>query len=177
MKEIFCNTHVIQNFDTEKGILNLKEKTTKVDQSILISGIPDDAILLKLDVGRPNYKVRSAYLRVGHKFIHKGCDYCLILPQRNLAILFELKSKRPKGYVDQFNASQIFIEYCLKLWNTLHCNTQELNFKRILFTKNPSYRLTDSRRLIKIEKWDRCNERIEIFSPGFPHRIRLEKLL
>ena len=175
MKEIFCNEQVVQDFDQFAGELRLQEEATK--QSITIGGVPNNAILLKLDIDRRNYKVRSAYLRRGLEFIHKGCDYCLILPDRNLAILFELKSNNPKGYADQFIASELFIEYCVKLWNKLNCINLTFEFKRILLSPKYNYNYTRNSELHTLNKTDRCNNEVRVYSPGFPLRMRLEKVL
>lgn len=175
MKDIFCDKYVIQGFDQNRGELVLKEEGT--NQSIVIGGIPIDAILIKLDIDKPNYKIRSSYFRPGQKFIHQGCDYCLILPSSNLAILFELKSSYPKGYVDQFTASELFIEYCTKLWNKLNCDNINLSFKRILLSPKYNYHFTSNKELHNLTKLDRCKTEIKVFSPGFPKKLRLEKLI
>ncbi len=175
MKEIFCNEQVLQDFDQLRCELRLQEETT--GQSITISGIPYNAILLKLDIDRHNYKVRSAYLRRGLEFIHKGCDYCLILPDKQLIILFELKSYNPKGYADQFAASELFIDYCIKLWNKFNCDDSIFEFKRILLSPRFNYGFTNKKELHKLTKNDRCNNEVKIYSPGFPSRMRLEKVL
>lgn len=175
MREIFCNEQVIQDFDQVTGELRLQEETT--GQSITIGGIPNNAILLKLDVDGPNYKVRSAYLRRGVEFIHKGCDYCLILPDQNLIVLFELKSKNPKGYADQFVASELFIDYCIKLWNKFNCTNSTFEFRRILLSPKFNYSYTNNKELHTLTKPDKCNNDIRIYSPGFPPRMRLEKIL
>lgn len=175
MKELFCNKQVIQDFDQLAGEIRLKEE--KTGQTIIISGIPANAILLKLDVDRRDYKVRSAYLRREVEFIHKACDYCLILPDKNLIILFELKSNKPKGYVDQFIVSELFIEYCVKLWNKLKCTNSTFEFKRILLSDKFNYNYTSSKELHALNKTDRCKNEVRIYSPGFPQRMRLEKVL
>lgn len=172
MRDIFCDVHVLKNIDQLKGEINLKEEDT--GQSIIIGGIPENAVLLKLDVDKKGYKKRSAYLRSSCEFIHQGCDYCLILPDFSQAFLFELKSQRPKGYADQFVAAELFIEYCCNLWNKLQCNNTSLVFTRILLS--PHFNST-SGDIIKLTKPDRCNNDIEILTPGFPNRIRLERFL
>lgn len=175
MRELFCNEQVIQDFDQVGGEISLKEEST--GQSVIISGIPNNAVLLKLDVDRPNYKVRSAYLRKGIEFIHKGCDYCLILPDLKLIVLFELKSKNPKGYADQFVASELFIEYCIKLWNMFNCSNTTFEFRKILLSPKFNYNYTNNKELHTLSKLDRCNNIVKIYSPGFPRRMRLEKVL
>ncbi len=87
MKDIFCNVEVTQNFDQKKNEILLKEDET--NQKILIGGIPNDAILLKLDIDKREYKRKSMYLRRETPIIHKGCDYCLIIPSQQKIILFE----------------------------------------------------------------------------------------
>ena len=175
MKDIFCDSYVLQAFDQARGEMQLKEDAT--GQSIIVGGVPNNAILLKLDVDRKQYKVRSAYLRSGLEFIHKGCDYCLILPDQNLALLFELKSMNPKGYANQFVASELFIEYCVKLWNKFNCNNVALDFKRVLLSPKFNRSFTNHREVHKLCIPDRCNNDVNIISPGFPSRVRLEKLI
>jgi len=175
MKEIFCDKYVLQNFDQEQSEVKLKEDIT--GQSIIIGGVPSNSILLKLDVERKGYKVRSQYLRSGKEFIHKGCDYCLILPEKEIALLFELKSEKPKGYIDQFIASELFIEYCMNLWNKLSCKSTKLSFIRVLLSPKYNIQYTNSKEVFKFQKEDRCKLNINIISPGFPERVRLEKLI
>lgn len=176
MIDLFCNTHVIQAFDQLRGEMRLTEDAT--GQVITIGGIPNNAILLKLDVDRPReYKVRSAYLRRGLEFIHKGCDYCLILPDLNRAILFELKSQNPKGYANQFVVSELFIEYCSNLWNKYSCGNSSLTFTRILLSPRFNVQFTKTGKPLRLLKPDRCQNEIEIFTPGFPNRLRLDRLL
>lgn len=174
MKELFCQEEVVQDFDQLSGEVRLAEDST--NQHITIGGVPEDAILLKLDVDKPNYKLRSAYLKRGLAFIHKGCDYVLILPELRKIILFELKSNSPKGYADQFVASELFLNYCIQLWNKLKCIDSDFEFKRILLTPKFNYSFTN-RKMHKLTKNERCKEKVKIYSPGFPKRIRLEKLL
>lgn len=178
MIDIFCDVEVIQNFDQLNQTIVLKEDDTK--QSITIGGIPNDSILLKLDVDKPEYKQKSKYLKRGEPFIHKGCDYCLIIPSQQLIILFELKSMKPKekNFIDQFKASEIFINYCNNLSNYKSCTVTNYTFKRILLSPKFNNRLTSSRRIMDISSVDRCGNNIEIKTPGFPPTgIRLEKLI
>ena len=180
MREIFCDVEVIQSFDQLNQTMVLKEEATK--QSITISGIPIDSILLKLDVDKPEYKQKSKYLKRGESFIHKGCDYCLIIPSQHLIILFELKSMKPKEkhYIDQFKASEIFINYCNNLSNYKNCTVTKYNYKRILLSPSPKYinRFTNPNRIMDISSTDTCGNTIEIKTPGFPPTgIRLEKLI
>lgn len=175
MREIFCDKNVLQEINQSKGEAKLKEELT--GQSIIIGGIPKNAILLKLDVDKRGYKQRSAYLRNGVEYIHKGCDYCLILLETNQAVLFELKSNRPKEYADQFVASELFVDYCTKLWNKYNCADITLSFKRVLLSPRFNRTLTSSKELLRFTKRDRCKTDISIISPGFPSRVRLEKLL
>lgn len=175
MRDIFCDHYVIVNFDQLHGEMELKEDET--GQSIKIRGIPDNAILLKLDVNRREYKVRSFYLRAGLEYIHKGCDYCLIIPDQSLAVLFELKSKNPKGYIDQFIVSELFISYCLSLWNNFSCSKQTLTFKRVLLSPKFNNAFTSPKGVFSLTNPDRCKKEVRFVSPGFPHNIRLEKLI
>lgn len=175
MRDIFCNVRVLQGFDQLQGKMVLTEEDT--GQSIEIGGIPENAILLKLDVDRAAYKIRSSYFRRGLEFIHKGCDYCLILPDTNRAILFELKSNNPKGYANQFVASELFIEYCSKLWNKFNCSNLTLDFTRVLLSPKYSPQFTTTGKVMRMTRPDRCANDVEIITPGFPNRIRLERLL
>ncbi|MEI7424263.1 MAG: hypothetical protein WCK18_19325 [Prolixibacteraceae bacterium] len=177
MKDVFCDVEVIQSFDQFNHTMVLKEDENR--QLITIGGIPDGSILLKLDVNKPEYKQKSKYLKRGEPFIHKGCDYCLIIPSKDLIILFELKSMKPKvkDYVDQFVASEIFIRYCNNLSNYKNCTLKKYTFKRILLSPKYNYGLTGQSHVIDISKNNSCGEKIKIKTPGFPHRIRLEKLI
>jgi hypothetical protein len=176
MKEIFCDVEVIQGFDELNQTMILKEEDN--NQFITIGGIPVDAVLLKLDVDKTGYKQKSKYLRRGATFIHKGCDYCLILPTQNLIILFELKSLKPKEkhYTEQFIASEIFINYCKNLSDYKNSTITNYTFKRVLLCTKYNYLLTN-RSVIDISKEDNYGNTISIITPGFPQRIRLEKLL
>ena len=124
MRDVFCDVEVIQSFDQLNHKIDLREDENR--QLITIGGIPEDSILLKLDVDKPEYKQKSKYLKRGESFIHKGCDYCLIIPSKDLIVLFELKSMKPKvkNYVDQFIASEIFINYCNNLSNYKNCTNK-----------------------------------------------------
>lgn len=173
MREIFCDIEVIQSFDQLNQTMVLREDENR--QLITIGGIPLDSILLKLDVDKPEYKRKSMYLKREEPFIHKGCDYCLIIPSQQLIVLFELKSKKPKvkHYVDQFVASEIFINYCNNLSNYKSCTSIKYTFKRILLSTEYNY----GTNLIDISKTNSCGENITIKTPGFPTSIRLEKLI
>lgn len=177
MRDVFCDVEVIQSFDQLNQTMVLKEDENK--QIITIGGIPTDSFLLKLDVNKPEYKQKSKYLKRGESFIHKGCDYCLIIPSKELIILFELKSMKPKvkDYVDQFIASEIFINYCNNLSNYKNCTITNYTFKRILLSSKYNYGLTGQNRVIDISKPNSCGENIQIKTPGFPSKIRLEKLI
>lgn len=177
MKDIFCNVEVTQNFDQKKNEILLKEDET--NQKILIGGIPNDAILLKLDIDKREYKRKSMYLRRETPIIHKGCDYCLIIPSQQKIILFELKSMKPKekDYVNQFVVSEIFVKYCNELSNYINKSSNSYSFKRILLSPKYNIVFTSPKKLQDISTSDRCGNLIEIKSPGFPDKIRLEKLL
>ncbi|MCU0467921.1 MAG: hypothetical protein MUF58_04905 [Arcicella sp.] len=177
MKDIFCDVEVVKNFDNIKKIMILREEET--NQEIEIGGIPDDAILLKLDIDKKEFKRKSMYLKRETPIIHKGCDYCLIIPSEKVIILFELKSNRPreKDYVNQFMVSEIFIKYCNELGNYLNKTTDYYEFKRILLSPKYNIVFTSRTKLQDISTSDRCGNPIQIKSPGFPDRIRLEKLL
>ena len=177
MKDIFCNVEVIQSFDQKNQIMKLREVDT--NQEILIGGIPVDSILLKLDVDKTAYKRKSMYLKRETPIIHKGCDYCLIIPSQQIVILFELKSMKPKekDYVNQFVASEIFVKYCNELSNYINNLNDCYIFKRILLSPKYNIVFTSAKKLQDISTSDKCGNSIEIKSPGFPNRIRLEKLL
>ncbi|EMY3555016.1 hypothetical protein [Flavobacterium psychrophilum] len=177
MREIFCDVEVIQSFDVLNKTMILKEIDT--NQEILIGGIPVDSLLLKLDVEKREYKRKSMYLKRDTPFIHKGCDYCLIIPSQEKIILFELKSLKPKekDYVNQFIASEIFIEYCSKLSNHINCSEINYTFQRILLSPKYNIGFTSTTRIQDISTSDKCGNPIEIRTPGFPNRIRLEKLI
>lgn len=177
MKNIFCDEEVIQSFDLLNQTMILKEIDT--NQEILISGIPLDSILLKLDINKSEFKRKSMYLKKNTPIIHKGCDYCLIIPSQEKIILFELKSLKPKvkDYVNQFIASEIFIEYCNKLSNYINCSKIDYSFLRILLSPKYNIGFTSNNRIQDISTSDNCGNTIEIKTPGFPNRIRLEKLI
>lgn len=177
MKDIFCDEEVIQSFDIQNQTMVLKEIDT--NQEILIGGIPIDSILLKLDIDKRLFKRKSMYLKRDTPVIHKGCDYCLIIPSQEKIILFELKSLKPKvkDYVNQFIASEIFIEYCSKLSNYINCSRIDYSFHRILLSPKYNIGFTSSNRIQDISTSDSCGNPIEIKTPGFPARIRLEKLI
>lgn len=177
MKDIFCDVEVIQSFDQKNHTIVLKEDET--NQKILIGGIPDDSVLLKLDVDKKEYKRKSMYLKRETPIIHKGCDYCLIVPSQQIIILFELKSMKPKekDYVNQFVASEIFVKYCSELSNYVNKSCDCYTFKRILLSPKYNIVFTSSKKLQDISTSDNCGNLIEIKSPGFPDKIRLEKLL
>lgn len=177
MKDIFCDVEVIQSFDQKNQIMKLKEVDT--NQEILIGGIPADSILLKLDVDKTGYKRKSMYLKRETPIIHKVCDYCLIIPSQQTIVLFELKSMKPKekDYVNQFVASEIFVKYCNELSNYINLSNDCYSFKRILLSPKYNIVFTSPQKLQDVSTSDRCGKSIEIKSPGFPNRIRLEKLL
>lgn len=177
MKDVFCDEEVIQSFDEFNQTMILKEIET--NQEILIGGIPVDSILLKLDVDKLVYKRKSMYLRRDTPIIHKGCDYCLIIPSQEIIILFELKSLKPKvkDYVNQFVAAEIFIDYCSRLYNYISGSTIKYNYKRILLSPKYNIGFTSNSKIQNISTSDRCGNPIQIKTPGFPSKIRLEKLI
>ena len=177
MREVFCDIEVIQSFDQKNQTIVLKEDENK--QIITIGGIPVDSIFLKLDVNKLEYKQKSKYLRRGESFIHKGCDYCLIIPSQQIIVLFELKSLKPKvkDYVNQFIASEIFINYCNNLSNYKNCTKFIYKFTRVLLSPKHNYGLTSKQKVMSISHINSCGETIDIKLPGFPNNIRLEKLI
>ena len=82
-----------------------------------------------------------------------------------------------KDYVDQFIASEIFINYCNNLSNYKNCSVTNYTFKRILLSPKYNYGLTSKTGVIDISKTNSCGESITIKTPGFPTSIRLEKLI
>ena len=177
MKDIFCDIEVVQSYDEDKDIMFLREEETNYE--IEIGGIPKGAILLKLDVNKRDYKRKSMYLKRETPIIHKGCDYCLIIPSVQIIVLFELKSLKPKEkiYVDQFIASEIFINYCNELSGYLNFTKIQYSYKRILLSPKYNTIFTDRNKTLDISTKDRIGNLVEIKTPGFPNRIRLEKLL
>ena len=175
MREIFCDTEVLQGIDDLKCEITLKEEEN--NQKIVIGGIPPNAILIKLDVSKTAYKQKSFYLRRGKEFRHKGCDYVLILPDQNKIILIELKSLKPKEkrFVDQFRASEIFMNYCINLNRYIKDEDKEYEFHRILLSTK--YDNTTSKGIIDLTTKDQNGNDITIKSPGFPHQIKLQKLI
>ena len=175
MREIFCDAEVLQGIDDIKCEVTLKEEEN--NQKIVIGGIPPNAILIKLDVAKNNYKQKSFYLKRGKEFIHKGCDYVLILPDQSKIILIELKSLKPKEkrFVDQFRASEIFMKYCIDLNRYIKDEAKEYEFHRILLSTK--YDNTTSKGILDLTTKDQNGNEIVIKSPGFPHQIKLHKLI
>lgn len=176
MRNIF-DVDIIQDFDQEKGQIVLKEEDNQ--QKIKIRGIPSDAILLKLDVDKKDYKRKSMYLKREAPFIHKGCDYCLIIPSLQKILLFELKSTKPKekNYVEQFIASEIFINYCLELYSYIGCSKINFEYRRILLSTKYNHNFTSNKKIQDIDKTNKCGSLIKIKTPGFPDKINIQKLL
>lgn len=175
MKEFFCEREVLQGIDELNCEITLREEEN--NQKILIGGIPANAILIKLDVSKTHYKQKSFYLRRGKNFIHKGCDYVIILPDQNIIVLIELKSLKPKAkrYIDQFRASEFFMNYCINLNEYLNNEVKEYEFHRILLSAR--YDNTTSRGILDLTTEDQNGNKIVIKSPGFPHQIKLQKLI
>jgi hypothetical protein len=177
LKEIFSREVILEiNTSSEKNyILNLKEQQTK--QVIEISPIPHDAILIKLD----KYKCRSQYFNDSTKFINKACDYCLILPSDHVIFLIELKSKNPKekDYIEQFVASELFINYSISLWEKLICTKVKFKVIKILFLEGKNIMNTKRDFFVKVCK-NRCKEKTVIYCYGFtdnkPLKIPFDKL-
>ena len=84
---------------------------------------------------------------------------------------------KEKDYVNQFVASEIFVKYCNELSNYINKSSDCYSFKRILLSPKYNITFTSSKKLQDISTSDICGKSIEIKSPGFPDRIRLEKLL
>ena len=183
MEEIFCDLKVVEVITSTK--ITLTE--TDTNQKIEITGVPTNSILLKLDVNEAGYKKRSNYFRTHTELIHKGCDYVLILKDRQECLLIELKSERPniKDTINQLITSKLFIAYCTKLWGYKigNCNF-ELTYKNILFSEKYNRKLCNGKGLYLITLGkrydfpkDNCNNPIEIYTPGFKKRLKLSELL
>jgi len=175
MKEIFCDKAVLVDFDEQNHTALLKEDSTR--QKLIVSGIPPDSVLLKLDVDKRGYKLKSNYFKPRTPFVHKGCDYCLIMPSANTVILFELKSDKPKGYVDQFIASEIFMEYSFRLNEYIDCCGYEFRYIYVLLSTKDNVLLTEISKVFEKKYCDKCGREIVIKRPGFPKGININKLL
>jgi hypothetical protein len=84
---------------------------------------------------------------------------------------------KAKDYVEQFIASEIFINYCNALSNYKNCSVTNYTFKRVLLSPKYNYGLTSYKGVHDISKTNNCGLNITIKTPGFPSRIRLEKLI
>nr|WP_314546443.1 hypothetical protein [uncultured Empedobacter sp.] len=168
MKSIFCDLQVVQPFDEIKQEVRFIEEST--GQSIIIGGLPNDSIVLKLDVDKSGYKKKSPYLKTGAKFIHQGCDYCIIIPSLEKIVLFELKSRQPKGYMDQFLASEIFLNYCNTLWNNFQCCNQNFEFLRVLISEKHKGQLTGNK-VLKLTKEDRTKKQETVLAIGLSLKV------
>lgn len=176
MKDLFCNKEVLLDFDQINQTMVLKEEEN--NQFITIKGVPLDAILLKLDVNKLEYKRKSMYFSRETDFIHKGCDYCLIIPSVKKILLFELKSMKPKekNYIAQFKSSEIFMNYCIKLHNYKNNCNLKYEFNRILLCTKHNSLMTSTKKVPSFNLKDNKGENMSIKAPGFPSFIRLEKL-
>jgi hypothetical protein len=175
MKEIFCDKAVLVDFDEQNHTALLKESATR--QKVIISGIPSDSVLLKLDVDKRGYKLKSNYFKSGTPFIHKGCDYCLIMPSAGVVVLFELKSDKPKGYIDQFIASEIFMEYSFRLNQYINCCEYRFRYIYVLLSTKDKILLTEISKVFEKKCSDKCGREVVIKRPGFPKGININKLL
>ncbi|NTW33759.1 MAG: hypothetical protein HGB12_14255 [Bacteroidetes bacterium] len=175
MREIFSDREVLLEFDQKQQTALLKEELT--GQAVVVSGIPLDGILLKLDVDKKGYKLRSSYFNSKMTFIHKGCDYCLIMPSRQAVVFFELKSDRPKGYVDQFFASKIFMDYSFRLSGYMNCCDYDYGYVYVLFCTKNNVLLTSVSKVMQKKIENKCGKEIVVKMPGFPKGINIDKLL
>lgn len=175
MRQIFCENSVLLDFDQQTHTALLKEDSTR--QKIVLSGIPSDSVLLKLDVDKKGYKLKSGYFNSHARFIHKGCDYCLIMPSREVVVLFELKSDRPKGYVEQFVVSRIFMEYAFRLSGYIDCCNYNYRYIFVLLSTKDNIIYTEVSKVSEKKCPDRCGNEIVIKRPGFPKGINIDKLL
>ncbi len=140
--------------DTSSGKITLKEEPTQKNKHssfkntprkrILVRDVPDDSILIKLDLGEPSFKTKSAYLNPGLKLIHKGCDYCLICPSLKRIFFIELKTRIISGYKEQLLFSSLFIDYCITLWKYYSETEDYTNFEKkyILFCEKDTLQPT-----------------------------------
>lgn len=100
-------------------------------RKVKVDKIPANTIVLKLD----KFKNKSDYLNKEARYIHKGCDYCII--SGNKVLLIELKSHNRKGLLNQYSSSKIFVNYILDLHK--HTSKIDLDFEfiYILFSGDP----------------------------------------
>jgi len=178
MKDIFA-PEVLQGVDTSKSEIHLSEPSNRHKRKILVSGIPGDAILLKLDIDKKGFKSKSNFLNKSLEFIHKGCDYCLICPSLKKIFFIELKTSETKGFEDQLLASELFIDYCLRLWKNYTESTDYSGFEKfyILFSEKHSLQPPSSGEILKKFSTFRCGQKFLLRSPGFPKRIKIQKLM
>ena len=176
MKELFDNDSVLKSHDQVTKRITLSEEDN--NQYVIVGGLPNNAFTVKLDIEKRNYKVKSRYLRKGAKFIHKGCDYVLFIPDRSLALIIEFKSNNAKGVLDQYKSSEIFLEYVQSLYNFREIVSINYTFKYVLFSTNAKHQvfLTEEKPMESL-KTDRKGDLQTIYCYGMPERIHLNKLL
>ncbi len=124
MKEII-NPDVVINYDSAKKQLTLKEEgaDSKVDE-LYINHIPDNALAFTLDYQpkreQQKFKQLSLYVNSTNDIgINKGCDLIILWQdaERNRALVFDLKSDKPKPQATQkqLDNSALFLKYLLSM--------------------------------------------------------------
>ena len=122
IRNIICPS-VILNFETDKGILSLKENSTESQLTqLLIEHIPEGSLAFTLDYStskKPHFQQLSCYLNKAEKGINKGCDLILIFikDNKNYILIFDLKSRKPnKADTEiQLMNSKIYIEFLINI--------------------------------------------------------------
>lgn len=171
MRSYFCDLRVVQNFDIINSKVDLKEDKRTV---VTLTGIPADSVILKLDVDIKGYKKRSPYFNSFKDFIHKGCDYVIISKQLNSVYLIELKSINPvvKQYIEQFKASEFFLNYFFELYNYDNSVNLKLKYYKILFSSKDNV-ITTNVHFHSLDVADRNNKKIKVFKCGLPRYFDL----
>jgi len=176
------NPLVIQNFNTEKGFVVLKEdgKETKFKPMEIHGLDKENTVIFKLDLDKSGFKAKSAYLNPTQKGIHSGCDYVIFtkFQNENIVMFFELKSDEPRGAEKQLLASIPFWEYLSSLLYH-HYSIDAKSFKRhyyIFQTKRIAKQTTKYDKLIR-EQFSKDNITITIKISENCQKIHLAKLL
>ena len=70
------------------------------------------------------------------------CDYLVLLPQKDIFLLLELKGRRTGHAQQQIKHGMCFVEYLISLCNTFHCRLPPLSEHKIirLITAKPKNR-------------------------------------
>lgn len=125
LREII-NPDVLINHDGQNRQLSLDEngKDSKIEK-LYITNMPDNFIAFTLDYqpgGPDNRKFQqlSPYVNIGNgKGVNKGCDLIILWydSPRYLALVFDLKSDKPKTEVTQMQLdnSELYFKYLLSM--------------------------------------------------------------